>query len=291
MKKITVISGKGGTGKTTVVSNLAALADNLVLADCDVDAPNMHLLLQPEIMDDRVFKSAKIVIKDQNICTSCGVCLEVCRFNAVTLQFKINSIRCDGCGVCVAMCPTKALSLEEQETGHIYISQTDYGPMVHARLKTGGENSGKLVSKVRNLSDEIAEKEDKNIILIDGSPGIGCPVVASLKGADYSLVVTEPTLSGLSDLKRILELTRLFNITTFVVVNKYDLNEDISYDIEQYCEDNGTEVIGRITFSPLVNHVLREGKLLVKEEPESKVANEIKLIWKHLSKIIGSFPK
>ncbi len=287
MKKITVISGKGGTGKTTVVSNLAALVDNLVLADCDVDAPNMYLLLQPEIMDDRLFKSAKIAIKDQNRCTSCGVCLEVCRFNAVTSGFEINSIKCDGCGVCVAMCPTKALSLEEQETGHIYISQTDYGPMVHARLNAGGENSGKLVSRVRDLSDEIAEKEDKNIILIDGSPGIGCPVVASLKGADYSLIVTEPTLSGLSDLKRILELTRLFDITTFVVINKYDLNEDISYDIEQYCEDNSTEVIGRISFSSLVNHVLREGKLLVKEEPESKVANEIKLIWKQLSKIIG----
>jgi len=287
LKKITVISGKGGTGKTTVVSNLAALADNLVLADCDVDAPNMYLLLQPAIVDDRVFKSAKIAIKDQNRCISCGICLEVCRFNAVTAEFEINPIRCDGCGVCVAMCPEGAFSLEEQETGHIYISQTDYGPMVHARLNAGGENSGKLVSKVRDLSDEIAEKEDKKIILIDGSPGIGCPVVASLKGADYSLIVTEPTLSGLSDLKRVLVLTRLFNITTFVVINKYDLNEDIFNKIEQYCEDNGTEVIGRITFSSLVNHVLREGKLLVKEEPESKVANELKFIWKRLLKIIA----
>lgn len=287
MKKITVISGKGGTGKTTVVSNLAALADNLVLADCDVDAPNMHLLLKPTIKENKTFKSAKLAIKNEDKCIKCGLCREVCMFNAVTPQLKINPIKCDGCGVCVAICPEKAFRLEEQETGHIFISETEFGPMIHARLKAGAENSGKLVSKVRDLADEIAEKTNKELVLIDGSPGIGCPVVASLKGIDYSMIVTEPTLSGLADLKRILELTKLFNITTFVVINKYDLNEDISQDIEQYCNDKNIKVIGKISFSPLVNQVLRDGKLMVKTVPDSKIANEIKVVWKKINRLIG----
>lgn len=279
MKKITIISGKGGTGKTTIVSNLATLAENLVLADCDVDAPNMHLLLKPAVKEDNVFMSAKLAVSDEDKCIKCGKCQEVCRFNAIEPNLEINPIKCDGCGVCVAMCPEDALRLEEQETGRIFESETEFGPMIHAHLKAGAENSGKLVSEVRDLSDEVAEKAGKELVLIDGSPGIGCPVVASLKGVDYTLVVTEPTLSGLSDLKRILELTKLFNITTLVLINKYDLNEEISLDIETYCVDRDIKVIGKVSFSPLVNQVLREGNLLVETVPDSRPAQEIREAW------------
>ncbi|MFP4017100.1 MAG: 4Fe-4S binding protein [Halanaerobiales bacterium] len=283
MRKITVISGKGGTGKTTVVSNLAALADNLVLADCDVDAPNMHLLMQPDIQEDKVFISAKLAVKDKNKCINCGKCREACRFNAVDEEFEINPIKCDGCGVCVYICPEGALRLEEQETGHIFISTTRFAPMVHARLKAGAENSGKLVSRVRDFADKIAEEKGKDLVLVDGSPGIGCPVIASLKGIDYSLVVTEPTLSGLSDLKRVLEVTKLFDINAFVIINKYDINKDISQKIEQYCVKNNVEVIGRISFSPLINQAMREGKLLVNMFPDSIPASEINAIWSEIS--------
>ena len=283
MKKITIISGKGGTGKTTIVSNLAALAENLVLADCDVDAPNMHLLLKPAVKEDNVFMSAKLAVRDEDRCIKCGKCREVCRFNAIKPDLEINPIKCDGCGVCVAMCPEDALRLEEQETGRIFRSETEFGPMIHAYLKAGAENSGKLVSEVRDLSDEVAVKAGKELVLIDGSPGIGCPVVASLKGVDYTMIVTEPTLSGLSDLKRILELTALFNITTFVVINKYDLNEEISREIENYCSERSIEVIGRVSFSSVINQSLREGSLLFESAPESKAANEIRLVWETLT--------
>src|SRR5690554_863752 len=181
------------------------------------------------------------------------------------------------------MCPEDALRLEEQETGRIFRSETEFGPMIHAYLKAGAENSGKLVSEVRDLSDEVAVKAGKELVLIDGSPGIGCPVVASLKGVDYTMIVTEPTLSGLSDLKRILELTALFNITTFVVINKYDLNEEISREIENYCSERSIEVIGRVSFSSVINQSLREGSLLFESAPESKAANEIRLVWETLT--------
>jgi len=286
MKKLTVISGKGGTGKTTIVSNLAVLADNLVLADCDVDAPNMHLLLKPVVKKESVFKSAKLAVKDEDKCIECGICRDVCRFGAVTPEFKINPIKCDGCAVCEVMCPEGAIRMEVQDTGRIYVSETKFGPMVHARLKAGGENSGKLVSEVRDLSDELAAEQGKELILIDGSPGIGCPVVASLKGVKYTLIVTEPTLSGLSDLKRILELTKLFRITTFVMINKYDLNEEISSDIEEYCAENHIEVVGRVSFSPLINQTLREGQLLLETIPDSEPAFQIKEVWDKLENMI-----
>lgn len=286
MKKITVISGKGGTGKTTVISNLAALAEDIVLADCDVDAPNMHLLLKPAIQEDKIFMGSKIAIKNDSLCINCGKCYDVCRFNAITSEFKINPMKCEGCKVCVEVCPVDALSLEKKETGHIYVSGTKYGPMVHARLKAGAENSGKLVSRVRDISDEIAKNKNKELILIDGSPGIGCPVIASLKGIDYTLIVTEPSLSGLSDLKRILEVTELFGIESLVVINKYDLNIEITEQIKQYCIENNIKVIGKISFSSEVNNVLREGKLLIEENPSERISREIMNIWEDIKLLI-----
>ncbi|NLM98300.1 MAG: 4Fe-4S binding protein [Halanaerobiaceae bacterium] len=286
MKKLTVISGKGGTGKTTIVSNLAVLAGSPVLADCDVDAPNMHLLLKPVVKKESVFKSVELVLRDEDKCMECGICRDVCRFAAISPELEINPIKCDGCAVCKLLCPVGAIRMEVQETGRIYVSETRFGPMVHARLKAGVENSGKLVSEVRVLSDELAAEQGKELILIDGSPGIGCPVIASLKGVKYALIVTEPTLSGLSDLKRILELTSLFGINTFVVINKYDLNEEISSDIEEYCAGQDIELAGRVSFSPLINQTLREGQLLLETVPDSEPARQIREVWNKLEEMM-----
>ncbi len=283
MIKITVISGKGGTGKTTVVSNLAALADNPVLTDCDVDAPNMHLLLKPVVERSINFEGAKIAVKDESKCTDCGLCQKVCRFGAITPEYEVNAFKCDGCSVCAAMCPEDALKMVKQETGKIFISKSKFGPMIHARLYAGAENSGKLVSEVRDIADKIAEEEDRQLVLIDGSPGIGCPVIASLKDTDFALIVTEPTKSGISDLKRILEVTRHFTIPSMVVINKYDLNEDLVEEIKKFCSGIDIPVIGKIPFSSVVNEVLRDGQLLVQTRKNSKAAEAIRNIWQQVN--------
>ena len=284
MKKLTVISGKGGTGKTTIVSNLASLNEGLVLADCDVDAPNLHILLNPEILEEEIYKSGKLAVKDEDKCISCGICYDVCRFDAITnKEYKINPIKCDGCKVCVAQCPQNALDLVVDETGTIFKSDTKFGPMIHAKLKAGADNSGKLVSEVRKIADKTAEENDKKLILIDGSPGIGCPVIASLNGVDAALVVTEPTKSGLSDLKRILKVTEYFKIKSIVVINKYDLNEQITGEIKTYCQSRNVKVIGKVPFDPLINETLSRGELIVEVHRDSRIAISIKEIWREIN--------
>src|SRR6056297_3343635 len=285
MKKITVISGKGGTGKTTVVSNLAYLANDLVLADCDVDAPNLHLLLNPEVNNANVFKSNKLAIKDQDKCTDCGVCYDVCRFNAIDpVNYEIDKYKCEGCGVCVAMCPEDALSLKLLDTGEIYNSTTRFGPMVHANLKIGSDNSGKLVSEVREKAVETAEEKDKDLVLIDGSPGIGCPVISSITGLDLVLFVTEPSKSGFSDLKRVAQVIKHFNIPALAVINKYDINEKISEDIEQYLKNEEIELVGKISFSSDIVDSLRNAELIVEKDKDNNVSQEIKAIWQKVDK-------
>ncbi len=280
MKKITVISGKGGTGKTTLVSNLAYLAGDLVLADCDVDAPNLHLLLNPKVEETNIFKSNKLAVKDESKCVDCGICNEVCRFNAVNpLTYEIDPYKCEGCGVCVEMCPEDALSLNLMETGEIYNSTTRFGPMVHANLKIGSDNSGKLVSEVKEKAVEKGKKRDKNLILIDGSPGIGCPVISSITGVDLVLFVTEPSRSGFSDLKRVAQVIDHFDIPAFAVINKYDINETISKEIEEYLKEEEIELVGKISFSSLVVDSLRNAELVVEQEKNSKVSYEIINIW------------
>lgn len=292
MKRITVISGKGGTGKTTVTANLAALAKELVLADCDVDAPNMHLLLDPKNKEERSFIGGKLAVKNESLCTDCGRCYQVCRFAAITPgNFRINPLKCEGCNVCVVNCPNNAISLVEKETGQIFISESKLGPIVHARLKAGGDNSGKLVSEVRKEADSLAEKEDKELILIDGSPGIGCPVIASLNGVDAALIVTEPTKSGLSDLKRVIEVTEHFKIKTMVVINKFDLNQELADEIDVFCKDKGIDVSGRIPFDRVVNEALHKGELLVNYKESSEPALAIKLIWQRIEEFVQNDSK
>ena len=282
MKQITVISGKGGTGKTTIVGSFAVLAENKVLADCDVDAPDLHLLLHPEILTKQEFKGVKIAVMDKSLCTECGTCEETCRFNAIASTeesgYAVNPARCEGCGACVFTCPQEALTLQERVSGYAFISRTKYGTMAHAQLNIAEEASGKLVTVVRENARQAAEQEGCDLILIDGAPGIGCPVIASLTGVDLALVVTEPTMSGLHDLERILDVTRHFGIASAVCINKYDINEENSRRITEFCQQRGVEIVGNIPYDSVVTEAMVAGKPVV-EFSDGRVSEAIRDIW------------
>jgi len=283
LKQITVISGKGGTGKTTLVGSFAALAENKVIADCDVDAPDLHLLLHPGIIEQKEFKGLKVAVMDKTLCTECGICEETCRFNAIALTeesgYAVNPARCEGCGACVFACPQEALTLKERVSGYTFVSKTKYGTMAHAQLNIAEETSGKLVTVVRNHAQQVAEKEQRELILIDGAPGIGCPVIASLTGVDLALIVTEPTMSGLHDLERILDVTSHFGIGSVVCINKYDINEENSRRITAFCRQRGIEVVGNIPYDSVVTEAMVAGMPVV-EFSEGKVSEAIKEVWK-----------
>ncbi len=288
LKQLTVISGKGGTGKTTIVGALACLADNKVIADCDVDAPDLHLLLQPEVITREEFRGAKVAVIDDDACTGCGSCADICRFSAIEdtpSGFTVSSVRCEGCGACVFGCEQDAIALRERISGYTLVSQTRYGKMVHAELKVGEEASGKLVTAVRATAERVADEEGCETILIDGSPGIGCPVIASLTGVDLALVVTEPTMSGLHDLKRIIEVTRHFGIRSAVCINKYDLNEANSMEIMDYCDCEGIPVAGKIPYDPEVTRAMVAGMPVV-EYSDGVVSSAIRTLWQYISRII-----
>jgi MinD superfamily P-loop ATPase len=280
VKQIAVLSGKGGTGKTSIVASFAALAKNKVIADCDVDAPDLHLILKPEIKERQKFKGSKTAVIDMDRCTECEICEEVCEFDAIH-DLKIDKILCEGCGVCVYSCPADAITLEENISGYAFVSDTKYGPMSHAELNIAEEASGKLVTLVRNNAIEIARREKKDLILIDGPPGIGCPVIASLTEVDSALIVSEPTVSGLHDLDRILELVSHFGIKPFVCINKYDISMENTKKIEEFCKEVGVEIIGRISYDPIVTNAMVAGKSVV-EFDKGKVTGEIKEIWEIL---------
>jgi len=281
MKQIVIISGKGGTGKTVVTASFAALAKNSVFADCDVDAADLHLLLQPEIKQRHEFKSGVVAFINQELCTQCGECRRVCRFDAIGDDFKVDDISCEGCAFCKFICPQTAIEMREEICGEWFISDTRFGPLVHAKLGVAKENSGKLVSLVREKAKEIAQKQNSKWIIIDGSPGIGCPVIASITGADCALVVTEPTLSGLHDADRVIKVAKHFNIPLRLVINKYDLNPEMTEKIENYCNDNKVEVSGKISFDKSVVKAIVEGKTIV-EYNCKKAKNEIENIWDKL---------
>ena len=282
MKQLTVLSGKGGTGKTTITASFAVLAKNAVVADCDVDAPDLHMLLHPEIIKTQEFKGSKLAVIDKAKCVECGLCREKCRFDAITEDFTVDPISCEGCGVCTIICPVNAIELTERISGHAYISKTKYGFMAHAMLSPGEANSGKLVTLVRQNAKISAEKENSDLIIIDGPPGIGCPVIASVTGIDAGLVVTEPTMSGIHDLERALQLLKHFNVQPFVCVNMYDINKDNTEKIVGFCEENGIKAVGRITFNPIITKAMVNGKPIVEYAPESDVAKEIERIWRNI---------
>ena len=249
MKQVAVISGKGGTGKTTFSATIHALEGG-VIADCDVDAPNLHILLNPKILKAEDFIATKKAEIAQDKCSGCGLCYELCRFGAISEEngYFVDEKKCEGCAFCFNVCPEKAIEMRDVKTGDIYFSKTQWGYFVHARLKPGEENTGRLVTEVKNRAKKVAEENGSEFLIVDAAPGVGCPVMASLTGVDAAIIVTEPTASGLSDMMRVIELCEHFRIRPFVVVNKYDLNEDVTLKIEKYCSENGIEFAGIVPF-------------------------------------------
>jgi MinD superfamily P-loop ATPase len=277
MKQLVVISGKGGTGKTTMTASLACLArGGAVVADCDVDAPDLHLLLKPEIRETLDFLGLQTARIDPERCTECGECENACRFGAIH-DFQVDPRSCEGCKVCTLVCPSDAVSMVDSVSGHAYVSGTRFGTMVHADLFPGEEASGKLVTMVRELAFKVAEREKKDLVLIDGSPGIGCPVIASITGTDLALVMTEPSISGVHDLERILGVTEHFGIGALVCVNKYDLNPEVTEEIEGLCRELGFDLAGKLPFDPAVVEAMISGKTLV--EVEGPVGEAIRSAW------------
>ena len=280
MKKLAVISGKGGTGKTTFVANMAFLAGEVVLADCDVDAPNLHLLMSPEITHREDYYGASLAVKDDSLCNDCGTCRELCHFGADDKNYEIKDYKCEGCGLCVARCPENALSLVEHKTGEIYYSQACTGPMVHARLEIGAENSGRLVSRVKKEAEKQADNAESELIIVDGSPGVGCPVIASLGGVDGALIISEPTKSGISDMERIVELLDHFAIPGYMVINKYDINTELTQHIADYCQENDIPLLGKTPFDESVVRAMEQGEFLVRFPGGSPAARSLREIWK-----------
>ncbi|MCF7958985.1 MAG: ATP-binding protein [Phycisphaerae bacterium] len=292
MKELIIISGKGGTGKTSITASFAALAQNAVFADCDVDAADLHLVLEPAIKQTTDFSGGKRAEIDPATCTPCGKCLEVCRFGAVKkswdvdevvdLAYHIDPISCEGCKVCVEFCPENAIRFDDCINGQWFISDTRFGTMVHAKLGIAEENSGKLVTLVRKEARQIAERENAALLIVDGSPGIGCPVIASITGADMVLVVTEPTLSGKHDLERVAQLTANFKIPTYLCINKADINPKLSDEIEREAGKRGLKVAGRIGYSDAFTKAQIMKRSIV-EYDDSAVTDEIKTLWRNVT--------
>ena len=278
MKRIVVISGKGGTGKTVLSAALVSLAENVVAVDCDVDASNLHLLLSPEIKRQEEFRFGVTARINRDKCVQCGACCDACRFGAVSKNFDIDPVFCEGCGACALVCPRDAVEMTENVSGRWFISQTRFGPFVHARLGTGEENSGKLVSLIKQKADELARERDTDFQIIDGSPGIGCPVIASLAGVDQALIVTEPTVSGLHDADRVIKLTRHFRIPVQVVINKYDLNLQTAQTIVDFCGKQQIPVAGKIAFDPAVVESAVKRQTLIEATGEQTKSSVIR-IW------------
>jgi MinD superfamily P-loop ATPase len=291
VREIVVISGKGGTGKTSVVASFAALAENAVLADCDVDAADLHLVLSPHIKERREFSGGKGAEILPEKCTGCGKCFDLCRFDAIhegttfdefpKVNYRIDAIGCEGCGVCAWFCPEKAIEFNDMVNGEWFISDTRYGPMVHAKLGIAEENSGKLVTLVRKEAKKIAEDTGRSYIIVDGSPGIGCPVIASIGGSNLVLIVSEPTLSGEHDLERVAELAKHFGIPAMVCINKYDINRDMTKRIEEKSKGMGLALAGNIRYDNMVTKA-QIAEASVVEYTNLPVADDISNVWRNV---------
>ena len=281
MREIVIISGKGGTGKTSLAGAFAHVAQGAVLCDLDVDAPDLHILLQPEREREEDFISGHEAVIDQERCTACGTCAEACRFEAVVQRqgaYFIDPLRCEGCKVCVALCPEQAVDFPDRHCGEWYVSRTRVGPMVHAQLFAGEENSGLLVTLLKKQAREVAEMVGADVILADGAPGIGCPVISSLSGIDLAVIVTEPTPSGRHDLERVAELCAFFKVVPAVILNKADLNPEEASRIEALCRDKGYELIARLPHDPEMTRAMVERKA-VTEVPDSPLGRDIRAAW------------
>lgn len=290
MKEIVVISGKGGTGKTSITASFAYLGGkDLIVADCDVDAADMHLLMAPDFAQSRAFRSGQLSVIDPDMCIQCGRCLEVCRFDAVTQgveSYTIDPIACEGCGYCARICPVQAIRTEFPEVGNLFISQIRTGTtMVHARLGIGADNSGKLVAKVKETAKRLGEEQDKKAVIVDGSPGIGCPVVSSLSGAHYVVLVTEPTVSGFHDLKRVYELVDTFHIRAGCIINKADLNDTVLKELKAYLKEEGIDVLGEIPYDEEFTAAMTQGKTVI--EYSSRIGHILSESWENIIRNVG----
>lgn len=283
--EIAVVSGKGGTGKSSITAALAGIKQNLVLADCDVDAANLYILFRPEHHQEDVFVSGYKAIMDKERCVNCGVCLEYCRFDAINLidgKVVISALSCDGCFLCSRVCPEQAITMVPENKSRLYSGSFRYGKMVYGRLFPGEENSGRLVDLVRQQAKKVARESKLDCILLDGPPGIGCPVISTITGVDMVLIVTEPSMSGLHDLKRISELCQHFGLKQDVIINKFDLNPEMSNKIEVYCQQQELNLLAKIPFDPLMVEAMVEGKTIMEFAPDSEAAICIKNAWEQL---------
>ena len=281
MKQVTVLSGKGGTGKTSLAASFTALSKQTIVTDCDVDAPDLHLLLQPTILETQRFHGSQVATINPHRCTQCGKCEEACRFEAIS-NFQVDPIFCEGCGVCSYICPVEAITLHERISGYAYISETKYGMMSHALLSPGEENSGKLVTLVRQNAQKIAEQTGSQLIVNDGPPGIGCPVIAAVGGIDAGLIIVEPTLSSIHDMERALALLNHFQIPALLCINKYDINPTNTQHIIDFCEANNVHLVGKISYNTLITQAIIAGMSVVEYSPTSTLVNEIAIVWKQV---------
>jgi len=279
MKELVIISGKGGTGKTSIMAAFASLASNKVLADADVDAADLHLIMDPQATERHDFQAGHSAVINLEKCTACGRCRELCRYNAISEDFVVNHMDCEGCGVCVYFCPEKAVDFPLKTCGEWSLSETRFGPMVHARLGIAEENSGKLVTLVRQEARKLAEAKKLDLILTDGPPGIGCPVIASLGGASAALIVTEPTVAGRHDMQRVAELADFFRVPVMVCVNKADLNPDSTREIQQYAEQKGYAFLGAIPFDPVFTKAMVAGRTVIEYNNHTEAAAALRQLW------------
>ncbi|MDD9301692.1 MAG: P-loop NTPase [Desulfobacter sp.] len=287
MKELVILSGKGGTGKTSVTAAFASLAQNMMLCDADVDAADLHLIMSPDIQETHDFSGGNEAIINPEACVGCGLCLELCRFDAVSQVpgeevFTVDPIDCEGCGVCVDLCPEKAIDFPTKICGQWFDSKTRFGDMIHARLGIAEENSGRLVALVRDEARKRVMKQHLDLLLTDGPPGIGCPVIASIGHANAVLIVAEPTVSGIHDMERVAQLAAHFKIAAMVCVNKYDLNPDQADAIEAIAKEKNLEMVGRIPFDPAFTQAMIQGKSIVETHGDSPAGTAIKEIWKRV---------
>lgn len=290
MKEVVIISGKGGTGKTSITGAFASIAKNIVVADCDVDGADLHLILNGRKKSEKPFTGGRVAAIRSDDCIGCGKCLEVCRFDAITQDFKVKEIGCEGCGVCVHFCPVKAIDFPMADCGELVVSDSSYGTLIHGHLTPGAENSGKLASFVREEAKVVALKDNADYLLIDGPPGIGCPVIASITGVDLVVAVTEPSIAAKHDLERLMSLCAHFKVPVVLVVNKWDINKDLTAEIETYVTNHGGSIAGRVSWSRDFTNAQMDGEP-VTSISGSACAAEVSDVWIKVVALLNNMEK